>query len=75
MMDFEGVEKVRARVRQNGTLAQQLVQLQGQMARLTAALAQQPGSTPVAQGTAGRVAQLPVAAAARAMNWNGKEVK
>lgn len=29
MMDFEGVEKVRARVRQNGTLAQQLVQLQG----------------------------------------------
>ncbi len=40
MMDFEGVEKVRARVRQNGTLAQQLLQLQGQMAvqRLTAAL-------------------------------------
>ena len=43
--DFEGVEKVRARVRQNGTLAQQLLQLQGQMARLTAALAQQPGGT------------------------------
>ena len=33
LMDFEGVEKVRARVRQNGTLAQQLLQLQGQMAR------------------------------------------
>ena len=75
MMDFEGVEKVRARVRQNGTLAQQLVQLQGQMARLSAALAQQPGGTQTAQDTAGLTAQLPVAAAARAMNWNGKEVK
>ena len=57
MMDFEGVEKVRARVRQNGTLAQQ------------------PGGTQAAQDTAGLTAQLPVAAAARAMNWNGKEVK
>ena len=75
MMDFEGVEKVRARVRQNGTLAQQLVQLQGQMARLSAALAQQPGGTQAAQDAAGLTAQLPVAAAARAMNWNGKEVK
>lgn len=75
MMDFEGVEKVRARVRQNGTLAQQLVQLQGQMARLSAALAQQPGGTQAAQDTAGLTAQLPVAAAARAMDWNGKEVK
>ena len=75
MMDFEGVEKVRARVRQNGTLAQQLVQLQGQMARLSAALAQQPGGTQTAQDAAGLTAQLPVAAAARAMNWNGKEVK
>ena len=75
MMDFEGVEKVRARVRQNGTLAQQLLQLQGQMARLSAALAQQPGGTQTAQDTAGLTAQLPVAAAARAMNWNGKEVK
>ncbi len=33
MMDFEGIEKVRQRVRQNGTLAQQLLQLQQQMAR------------------------------------------
>ena len=75
MMDFEGVEKVRARVRQNGTLAQQLVQLQGQMARLSAALAQQPGGTQTAQDTAGHPVPLPVAAAARAMNWTGKEVK
>ena len=75
MMDFEGVEKVRARVRQNGTLAQQLLQLQGQMAKLTAALAQQPGGTQTAQNTASLTVPLPVAAAARAMNWNGKEVK
>ena len=62
-------------MRQNGTLAQQLVQLQGQMARLSAALAQQPGGIQAAQDAAGLTAQLPVAAAARAMNWNGKEVK
>ena len=42
---------------------------------LLAALAQQPGGTQTAQDTAGLTAQLPVAAAARAMNWNGKEVK
>ena len=52
---------------------QVLVQLQGQMARLSAALAQQPGGTQAAQDAAGLTAQLPVAAAARAMNWNGKE--
>ena len=34
MMDFEGIEKVRQRVRQNGTLAQQLAQMQAQMAQL-----------------------------------------
>ena len=28
MMDFEGIEKVRQRVRQNGTLAQQLAEVQ-----------------------------------------------
>ena len=35
MMDFEGIEKVRQRVRQNGTLAQQLQMAQQQLARLT----------------------------------------
>ncbi len=35
MMDFEGIEKVRQRVRQNGTLAQQLQLAQQQLARLT----------------------------------------
>ena len=56
MMDFEGIEKVRQRVRQNGTLVQKLVQLQ------QAALPQ--------TGTGGAVlsGSLPVAAAARAMN-------
>ena len=38
MMDFEGIEKVRQRVRQNGTLAQQLAQMQAQMAQLTGLL-------------------------------------
>ena len=56
MMDFEGIEKVRQRVRQNGTLAQKLVQLQQ--------------AVPPQTGTGGAVlsGNLPVAAAARAMN-------
>ena len=56
MMDFEGIEKVRQRVRQNGTLAQKLVQLQQ--------------AVPPQTGTGGAVlpGSLPVAAAARALN-------
>ena len=56
MMDFEGIEKVRQRVRQNGTLAQKLAQLQQ--------------AVPPQTGTGGAVlpGSLPVAAAARAMN-------
>ena len=56
MMDFEGIEKVRQRVRQNGTLAQKLVQLQQ--------------AVPPQTSTGGAVlpGSLPVAAAARAMN-------
>ena len=46
MMDFEGIEKVRQRVRQNGTLAQQLARMQQQMAQMAAVIAQQaPGLT------------------------------
>ena len=41
MMDFEGIEKVRQRVRQNGTLAQRLEQMQAQV---TALLAEKNGS-------------------------------
>ena len=45
-MDFEGIEKVRQRVRQNGTLAQQLARMQQQMAQMAAVIAQQaPGLT------------------------------
>ena len=95
MMDFEGVEKVRERVRQNGTLARQLAQMQDQMVKMAAIIEMQTGGTENAggltrtvssafadsgtkSGTAGRTSlmrQLPVTAAARAMNWNGKEVK
>ena len=41
MMDFEGIEKVRQRVRQNGTLAQQLAQMQDQMVRMAAVIEMQ----------------------------------
>lgn len=46
MMDFEGIEKVRQRVRQNGTLAQQLAQMQAQMAQLTGLLEVQKSPKP-----------------------------
>ena len=55
MMDFEGIEKVRQRVRQNGTLAQRLEQLQSQLVQLK----QEPLSGPGEN--------LSTAAAARAM--------
>ena len=60
MMDFEGVEKVRQRVRQNGTLARQLQLLQ-----------QRLSAGPVSGGAPGTLSgTLPVAAAARAMDLN-----
>ena len=55
MMDFEGIEKVRQRVRQNGTLAQRLEQLQSQLVQLKQGLLSGPGEN------------LSTAAAARAM--------
>ena len=61
MMDFEGVEKVRERVRQNGTLAHRLAQAQQQLAQLAP-----PKKTSV---------PLPVQAADRAMHPERKEVK
>ena len=74
MMDFEGIEKVRQRVRQNGTLAQKLEQLQAQMAVLLQTRdrpAAEPGK-PADQSTDRTLhaltGSLPVAAAARAMN-------
>ena len=55
MMDFEGIEKVRQRVRQNGTLARQLEQLQSQLVQLKQGPLSGPGEN------------LNTAAAARAM--------
>ena len=49
MMDFEGIEKVRQRVRQNGTLARQLVQMQDQMVRMAAVIEMQ-GQNPDSGG-------------------------
>ena len=85
MMDFEGIEKVRQRVRQNGTLAQQLAQMQQRLAQLEAMLNQpggpaasaggtpgQTGSRPANAPLAGLGSALPVAAVARAMNLTGK---
>ena len=83
MMDFEGIEKVRQRVRQNGTLAQQLQMAQQQLARLTQtmqaarALSRQKaaGQKMTGQKTPGQVNRVPQApspdtAARRAMNTN-----
>ena len=55
MMDFEGIEKVRQRVRQNGTLARQLEQLQSQLVQLKQGTLSGPGEN------------LSTVAAARAM--------
>ncbi len=55
MMDFEGIEKVRQRVLQNGTLAQRLEQLQSQLVQLKQGPLSGPGEN------------LSTAAAARAM--------
>ena len=61
MMDFEGIEKVRQRVRQNGTLAQQLVQMQVQVAQLTQQMKKQ--KVPIS----GAAESLPTRAAAMGM--------
>ena len=44
MMDFEGIEKVRKRVAQNGTLYQQLQQAMAQIQQMAAVIDQQNGS-------------------------------
>ena len=44
MMDFEGIEKVRERVQQNGTLYQQLQQAMEQLQKLAGIIDQQNGS-------------------------------
>ena len=71
MMDFEGIEKVRQRVRQNGTMAQQLAAMQQQVAALTGMLQNQNGADPN-QPLSGPAQNLATQAAARAMKL-GKE--
>ena len=61
MMDFEGIEKVRQRVRQNGTLAQQLAQMQAQVTQLTQQMQKQ--KVPIS----GAAESLPTRAAAMGM--------
>ena len=83
MMDFEGIEKVRQRVQQNGTLAKQLQLAQQQLARLTqtvqaartfsrqkAAGQKAAGRQTAGQKTRGPQAPSPDTAARRAMNTN-----
>ena len=73
MMDFEGIEKVRQRVRQNGTLARQLAQMQAQMARLTGLLEAQEQPTP--PKLSGPAEELSTAAMARAMKTQKGEMR
>ena len=68
MMDFEGIEKVRQRVRQNGTLAKQLQRAQQQLTRLTQAA--RTVRTAGGQKTTAAQPSSPTAAARRAMNTN-----
>ena len=73
MMDFEGIEKVRQRVRQNGTLAQQLARMQAQMAQLTGLLEVQKKSE--APKLSGPAQELSTAAMARAMKMQKGEMR
>ena len=73
MMDFEDIEKVRQRVRQNGTLAQQLAQMQAQMAQLTGLLEVQKKSK--APKLSGPAQELSTAAMARAMKTQKGEMR
>ena len=83
MMDFEGIEKVRQRVQQNGTLAKQLQLAQQQLARLTQTVQaartfsrqKAAGQKAAGRQTAGQKTRVPQApspdtAARRAMNTN-----
>ena len=56
MMDFEGIEKVRERVQQNGTLFTQLQQMAAQLQKMAAILDAQNGSN--FSAAAGAAAQL-----------------
>ena len=52
MMDFEGIEKVRERVSQNGTLYQQLQQMAAQLQKMAAIIDSQNGTNVSAAASA-----------------------
>ena len=52
MMDFEGIEKVRERVSQNGTLYQQLQQMAAQLQKMAAIIDSQNGTNVAAAASA-----------------------
>ena len=66
MMDFEGIEKVRERVSQNGTLYQQLQQMAQQLQKMAAIIDQQNGTNVSAAASAARRRVLRAAGAVAA---------
>ena len=68
MMDFEGIEKVRERVQQNGTLYTQLQQAMEQLQKLSAIIDQQNGTNMSAM--AGAAAQAAGTTTARSALWH-----
>lgn len=70
MMAFEGKDKVVARIQQNGTLFQQVQQLQAQMMQLAQIVDAQNGST-IGQQLAGQAAQAQQVPSGGTANTNG----
>lgn len=74
MMAFEGKDKVVARIQQNGTLFQQVQQLQAQMMQLAQIVDAQNGST-IGQQLAGQAAQAQQVPNGGTANTNGDAVQ
>ncbi len=74
MMAFEGKDKVVARVQQNGTLFQQVQQLQAQMMQMAQIIDAQNGST-IGQQLAGQAAQAQQVPSGGTANTNGDAVQ
>ncbi len=70
MMAFEGKDKVVARIQQNGTLYQQVQQLQAQMMQMAQIIDAQNGST-IGQQLAGQAAQAQQVPSGGTANTNG----
>lgn len=74
MMAFEGKDKVVARIQQNGTLFQQVQQLQAQMMQMAQIVDAQNGST-ISQQLAGQAAQAQQVPSGGTANTNGDAVQ